>query len=126
MEKAFPAGFEEKAFANAQVMSACIKTCQPQSEIDYIIYVITHWKKGTEVKSLPPGPERDRLISFHCNNQSGNKYIHQYFTEEVFGPGDTAPCTVLRKYNKDGTPGHIIVSREQLFDAIDEWNENSD
>ena len=53
MEKAFPAE-QEKTFANAQVKSACIKTCRPQSEIDYIIYVINHWQKGTEVKSLPP------------------------------------------------------------------------
>ena len=103
MEKAFPPE-QEKTFANAQVKSACMKTFRPQSEIDYIIYVITHCQKGTEVKSLPPGPERDRLISFHCSNRSGNKYIHQYFTEEVFAPGDTAPHTVLRKYNKDGTP----------------------
>ena len=68
MEKAFPAELEEKTFVNTQVKSACIKTCQPQSEIDYIIYVITHWQKGTEAKSLPPGLERDQLISFHSNN----------------------------------------------------------
>jgi len=97
MEKAFPAELEEKPSANSQVKSASTKTCQPQSEIDYIIYVITHWDKGTVVKTLPPGPESDRLISFHCNNRSRNKYIHQYFTEEVFAPGDTAPHTVLRK-----------------------------
>ena len=68
MEKAFPAELEEKPSANPQVKSASTKTCQPQSEIDYIIYVITHWQKGTKVKSLPPGPERDWLISFHSNN----------------------------------------------------------
>jgi hypothetical protein len=74
---------------------------------------------------LPPGPERDWLISFRSNNQCGKKYIHQYFTDEVFAPGDTAPRTVLRKYNKDGSEGRIVVSREQLFDAIDEWHEHS-
>ena len=46
MENAFPAELEEKTFSNAQVKSAFTKTCQPQSEIDYIIYVITHWDKG--------------------------------------------------------------------------------
>jgi len=124
MDKAFPPQ-KETHYANAQVKSACMKTCRPQSDIDYIIYVITHWQKGTEAKSLPPGPERDRLISFRSNNRCGNKYIHQYFTDEVFAPGDTAPRTVLRKYNKDGSEGRIVVSREQLFDAIDEWHEHS-
>ena len=67
MDKAFPPQ-QEKTYANAQVKSACMKTCRPQSDIDYIIYVITHWQKGTEAKSLPPGPERDWLISFCSNN----------------------------------------------------------
>ena len=43
----------------------------------------------------------------------------------MFAPGDTAPRTILRKYNPDGSKGHIVVSREQLFDAIDEWHEHS-
>ncbi len=57
MEKAFPAELEEKTFANAQVKSASIKTCRPQSEIDHIIYVITHWDMGTVVKIAPRSRE---------------------------------------------------------------------
>ncbi len=36
--------------------------------------------------------------------------------------GDAAPRNILRKYNKDGTPGRIVVSREELFDSIDDWH----
>ncbi len=49
MDKVFPPQ-QDKTYANAQVKSACMKTCQPQSDIDYIIYVITHWQKGKEPK----------------------------------------------------------------------------
>jgi hypothetical protein len=90
MEKAFPPE-QEKTFVNAQVKSACMKTCRPQSEIDYIIYVITHWQKGTEVKSLPPGPERDRLISFRCNK----------IEVETSTSISTSLRRCLLKYNKD-------------------------
>jgi hypothetical protein len=95
-----------------------MKTCRPKFEVDYIIYVITNWEKGTEVNKMAPGLDKDRLVNFRRQHCSGNKYIHQYFTEEIWAPGDAEPRTILRKYNKDGTHGHIVVSREELFDAI--------
>ena len=124
MAKAFPIELGIKSHTSVQVQSGSTKTCRPQSEVDYIIHVINHWEKGTEVNKLPPGPDRDRLVQFRRQHRAGNKYVHQYFTEEVWAPGDALPRTVPRKYNKDGTPGRIIVSREQLFDAIDEWHQH--
>jgi hypothetical protein len=41
------------------------------------------------------------------------------------GSGDAEPRTILRKYNKDGTHGHIVVSRKELFDAIDDLHTNN-
>ena len=46
-------------YQNSQSQSASIKSCRPQSEVDYIVHVIDHWEKGTEVNKLPPGPDRD-------------------------------------------------------------------
>jgi hypothetical protein len=120
--KAFPEQLGRLPPANSQVQSGAMKACRPQAELDYIIHVIEHWEIGTEAKKLPPGPARDKLILFRRQHRAGNKYIHQYCTEEVWANGDPAPRTILRKYNKDGTPGCIVVSREQLFEAIDDWH----
>ena len=122
MEKAFPV-VPNQVHCNAQVQSASMKSCRPKSKVDYIIHVLNHWEKGTVVKEMDPGPEKDRLVNFRCEHYAGYKYIHQYFTEEICVPGKFEPRNILRKYDKkDGTSGRIVVSREELFDSIDDWH----
>jgi hypothetical protein len=74
--KAFPEGPRNQSHHNAQVRSGSMKTCRPKSEVDYIIYVITNWEKGTVVNKMTPGLDKDRLVNFHRQKCSGNKYIH--------------------------------------------------
>ena len=64
MAKAFPEGPGNRSHRNAQVQSGSMKTCRPKSEVDYIIYVITNWEKGTEVNKMAPGLDKDRLVNF--------------------------------------------------------------
>ena len=65
------------------------------------------------------------MIQFCCNHKKGNKYIHQYALEEVCAPGATEPCTVVKRIvkNEKGemVPGGVVVCRETIFKAIDEW-----
>ncbi len=80
---------------------------------------------------MEDGEEKNRQIIFWKRNELGNKYIHQYCLEEVWAPGDTEPRQVLRRLEaKKGSPnktevGRIVVSREELFDAINEWHQHS-
>ncbi len=63
------------------------------------------------------------MVNFRREHRAGHKYIHQYFTEEICVPGEFEPRNILRKYDKkDGTSGRIVVSREELFDSIDDWH----
>jgi hypothetical protein len=62
MKKAFPE--RNQVHSNAQVQSGSIKSCRPTAKVDYIIYVISNWEKGIQVKNMFPGPDRDRLIAF--------------------------------------------------------------
>ncbi len=48
-----------------------------------------------------------------------------FHAEEIQVPGST-PCTIVKRVDSKGKgkkkkPGRIVVSREQVFDAIDEW-----
>ena len=63
MATAFPEGPGNQSHPNAQVRSGSMKTCRPKSEVNYIIYVITNWEKGTEVNKMAPGLDKDRLIN---------------------------------------------------------------
>jgi IS30 family transposase len=130
--KAYPAENTNELFAKPQSKSASMKTCRPKTEVDYIKNVIQHWGKGIEIRSMEDGEEKNRLLSFCRRNKVGNKYIHQYCLEEVWAPGDDEPRQVLRrleakKGSLDKTPqeGRIVVSREELFDAINEWHQHN-
>jgi hypothetical protein len=106
--------------------AASTKACRPQSEVDYIVYVLTNWQVGIWLTELNSGTERDKLRDFRRKHHNGPKITAKYCLEQIQVPNE-APCVVLRRreldkdVNKDA--GHIVVSREQVFDAIDEWHQ---
>jgi hypothetical protein len=80
---------------------------------------------GVRLTELNPGTERDRLQSFRRKHRNGPKITTKYCLEQIQVPHE-APRVVLRRRElaKDGNKdaGRIVVSREQVFDAIDEWH----
>ena len=105
--------------------SASIKMCRPQKDIDYIIYVLTNWRVGVNIKLMDPCPERDSISKFRCANHNGAKYAkQQYVLMENVDPGSSMPRTVLRRW-ENGAIGRIVVSREQVFHCIDEWHRDN-
>ncbi len=89
------------------------------------MYILMHWQVGIKLTDMNPGTERDRLQKFcrkHCN---GTKITGKYSLERIQVPHEE-PCIVLRRHElgKDGKhfAGRIAVSREQVFDAINEWH----
>ena len=130
--KAYPVANPHELFPKPQSKSASMQNCRPKTEVDYIKNVIQHWGKGIEIRNMDDGEEKDRLLSFRRRNKLGNKYIHQYCLEEVWAPGDHEPRQILRRLEaKKGSldktlqEGRIVVSREELFDAINEWHQHS-
>ena len=125
MERAFPSG-KEQAYSKLQSQSAAIKSCRPKKELDHIIYVVGNWQAGVKIRKMASGPKRDSLLDFCQEHPLGNKYIHQYCLEEIYVPGDLEPHTVAKRLKMnvkgDRVPGGIVVTRETLFNAIDEWH----
>jgi hypothetical protein len=128
MKIAFPPG-KEKNYLNAKSKSASIPSCRLKLELDYIIYVVSNWQLGVQIRSMPPGYKRDSLLHFCCHHKKGNKYIHQYHLEEVFPPGNLEPCTVVKRMveNEEGklVDSVIMTCRENLFETIDEWHQGN-
>jgi len=122
MERAFPP--EQQDENHPQKKSGAIQNARPQEEFDYIEYVIKHWQPDKEIRHMLPGPERDKLLEFRQQHRSGNKYYKQYFLEDIAVPGEDEPKTVMRRYESSGK-NRIVVSREKVFDAIDEWHRQS-
>ena len=102
--------------------------CRPQRELDYIEYVVKNWQVDVEIWKMVPGRDRDEIIAFRRQHPKGNKYIHQYLLEEVYPPGGDPPFNVVRQIEKSGKhkgKNRIVLSREQLFDQIDEWHQGN-
>ncbi len=90
------------------------------------MYILMHWQVGIKLTDMIPGTERDRLQKFcrqHCN---GTKINSKYCLKRIQVPCEE-PHVVLRRreLGKDGKhfAGQIVVSREKVFDAIDEWHQ---
>jgi hypothetical protein len=126
MQRAFPPQPANAGKAKTQgAAAASIKACRPQGEVDYIVYVLMNWQVGVRLTELNPGTERDRLGCFRRKHRNGPKITAKYCLEQIQVPNE-APRVVLRRreLDKDGSKdaGRIVVSREQVFDAIDEWH----
>jgi hypothetical protein len=94
--------------------------CRPQEELDYIVYVLSNWKADINLKTTQPGIERDELIKFCREHKGGDKFKRKYHLETIKVPG-ADPRIVLQR-NEHGKIGRIVVSRESVFQAIDEWH----
>ncbi len=71
MKRAFPPKSANDGKKKTQGAVAVSNTgCKPQSEVDYIMYVLMHWQVGVKLTDMNPGTERDWLTKFcrqHCN-----------------------------------------------------------
>jgi len=121
MERAFP---PDAPFDNQHKAAASISSARPQAELDYIEYVVKHWQHGIELKDMLPSQEKEQLTEFRRQHPRGNKYCHQYFLEEIYVPGSDEPEFVVRRRETGKNKGkdRIVLSREKVFDAIDDWH----
>ncbi len=56
MQRAFPPQPANIGKAKTQgAAAASIKACRPQSEVDYIVYVLMNWQVGVRLTELNPG-----------------------------------------------------------------------
>jgi hypothetical protein len=119
----------ERAFAPLNGDDGCetegFHLCRPKEELDLIVYVVSNLQLHTSLKEMEPDPERDRLTSYWRKYEHGNKWVTLFHAEEIQVHGST-PCTIVRRLEGKGRgkkkkPRRVVVSREQVFDAIDEW-----
>jgi hypothetical protein len=97
--------------------------CMSQKDLDCIANGVRYWEPGVKIKEMEPGYDRDRLQEFDRKHPNGAKFANSYSLEVIHPPGGDAH-TVVRRLEKNNkgklVPGQIVVSMEEVFDAIDE------
>ena len=80
---------------------------------------------GINIKFMDPCPERESISRFRKANHNGAKQAKQYVLEEIVVPGSGTPRIVLRQLGKKRRYWQDFVSREEVFDCIDEWHRDN-
>ena len=105
-------------------VSARIKMCRPQEDLDKIISILENWRVGVNIKNKDHCPERDSILKFRKANTNGAKYAKQYVLDYIQIPGSDTLRTVLRRKESNAI-GRIVVSREEVFDCIDKVHKDN-
>ncbi len=84
MAMAFPPKKDdEEEYENPQAKSASIPTCRSKKEYEYIKYVVRNWQKGTNIREMGEGEDKDRLLRFRREHKIGQKYQDLFFLEYI-------------------------------------------
>ena len=113
--------FMERAFREGSGAGNVI--CRPQAELDNIIFVLENWHVKENLNAMEDGELKDALVKFRETHSNGYKWSRTYCLEHIELP-DGSPRTIIRRIEKKAV-GRIVVSREQVFDAIDEWHRHN-
>ena len=113
--------FMERAFREGTGAGNVI--CRPQAELDNIIFVLENWHVKENLHAMEDGEMKDALVKFRETHSNGYKWSRTFTLEHIELP-DGTPRTIIRRIEKKAV-GRIVVSREQVFDAIDEWHRHN-
>lgn len=96
--------------------------CRPEAEIQHIIFVLQHWEVDMVLKSIDD-PEHYRAVKeFRETHKYGYKWVRTFWIQDIELPDGSSKTILRRKEAKYASGGRIVVSREYVFDAIDEWH----
>lgn len=113
--------FFDRAFRDEDSPNS--SACRPQAEVDNIIFILEHWEVGKKISSLIQDIEKYRVVkAFRESHKVGYKHEEKYFVEYITLPDGFERAVLRRKEPSRPHGGRIVVSREQVFDAIDEWH----
>jgi hypothetical protein len=114
--------FMEQAFGPGKTR-ASNELCKPQAELDRIVSVLENWEPHVNLKSVEDVQRQKQIRTFRQANPNGYKWSKTYTLEYIRLPDGTKK-TIIRRI-EGNMVGRIVVSREQVFGAIDEWHRNN-
>jgi hypothetical protein len=91
-----------------------------EEELQNICFILKHWGGNQNLKLLKDDMLLKKLIKFRRAHPVGKHHITKYHYNTITLPSGEKR-NILRRIEK-GKTGRIVVSRERVFDAINEWH----
>ena len=115
--------FMQRAFGDDEG-DANNKIVRPEKELNEIIFLLKHWEGDTALSSITDPDHYCALKEFRDTHKIGYKWVKKYWLHHIAPPGGVGEGRyILRRVEpKHKNGGRIVISRERVFDAIDEWH----
>jgi len=119
MQRAFPSANNNDS-SDVHTRDNRESSLRNEDDLDYICYVLKHWGGNANLKEMDDDLRRRQLAHFRRENPVGKHHVGKYHYDEITLPNGEKR-NILRRIEKEKV-GRIVVSRERIFDAINEWH----
>jgi hypothetical protein len=120
MQRAFGQSDAQDEYVDIDDNEMKKSSLRTEDELQNICFILKHWGGNQNLKLLKDDLLRKKLIQFRRAHPVGKHHITKYHYSTI-----TLPCgtkrNILRRIER-GKIGRIVVSRERVFDAINEWH----
>lgn len=123
MQRAFGTGNEaHKQLAdNMHDSDSRESSVRHENELENICYILKHWGGDINLKEIQDDEIlRKKLSKFRRDHAVGKHHVGKFHFHEITLPSGERR-NILRRIER-GEVGRIVVSRERIFDAINEWH----
>ncbi len=124
MQRAFPENnedddsleVEDRDHKNRQ------SSLRTEEDLERICYVLKYWGGDTNLKFLDDEKLKKQLSKFRREHAYGKHWAGQYTYSMITLPSGEKRKILRRLEGKNKEVGRIVVSKERIFDAINEWH----
>lgn len=120
MQRAFPTDTDKDSSDVHAPREHRESSLRSEDDLDYICYILKHWGGNANLKEMDDDLRRKQLSKFRRTHPVGKHHVGKYHYDEITLPSGEKR-NILRRIEK-GQVGRLVVSRERIFDAINEWH----
>ena len=121
MQRAFQSVDREKDDSSDDDMQMDrISTLRPESELDYICFVLERWGVDVNLKNETDEKLRKKLSHFRRKHKNGKHWVGKYHHDIITLPSGEMQ-NILRQIERNEI-GRLVLSKERIFDAMYEWH----
>ncbi len=125
MQLAFPEDNEDDdSVENEDKDNIRQSSLRSEADLEQICYVLKYWGVDQNLKFLDDEKLKKRLLKFRREHAYGKHWPGQYSYSTITLPSGEKHNILCWLEGQKKEVGRIVVSKERIFDAINEWHQD--
>lgn len=117
---------QKQAANKKKAHKKCESSLRHEHKLDHVCYILKHWGGGCQFEGDDDDDDDDicrkQLAKFQREHAIGKHHVSKYNYEESHYPVVRSKTFFAVRRIEFGKVGRIVVSRERISDAINEWH----